>query len=196
MREANIYDKIARLHIDNIEQGFLPLLGPNFLALLYRAIDESESGVLLFSEQDGELIGFVSGADSMRSIYRRLLNHFPQLIFSLAPSLIYPRRFLKIIEILLYSVQRDHKAVLPKHELLSIVVCPEYRGKRVAQGLYMKLANYFRKNGANSFAIIVGDELKIAQRFYTAQGAKAVSKISVHKNVSSIVFLQDLNNDI
>ena len=196
MSEANIYDKIAKLYIENIEQGFLPLLGPNFLALLYRAIDESESGVLLFSEKDGELIGFVTGADSMRSIYRKLFNHFPRLIFSLAPSLIYPRRFLKIIEILLYSLQRNDKAVLPKHELLSIVVCPEYRGSRVAQGLYMRLANYFKKNGATSFAITVGDELKIAQRFYTAQGAKAVSKISVHKNASSTVFLQDLNNDM
>lgn len=42
-----VYHKVARLHCEHINQGFLATLGPPFLALLYEAIDQGEDSALI-----------------------------------------------------------------------------------------------------------------------------------------------------
>ena len=46
---SDIYRKVAQLHCDQINQGFLATLGPSFLTLLYDAIDKNKSSVLLIN---------------------------------------------------------------------------------------------------------------------------------------------------
>ena len=91
MHEPQIWRQVARLHADNLDQGFLATLGQRFLALMYRAIDECDSAVLLVEQRDGRVIGFVAGANSMGPIYRQMLRHWLRLIPSLFPALLNPR---------------------------------------------------------------------------------------------------------
>ena len=69
------YRCVAKLHAASIDQGFLSTLGPRFLALLYRAIDESPDSVLILAREDDQVVGFVAGTLDMGPVYRGLLRH-------------------------------------------------------------------------------------------------------------------------
>ena len=85
MDAAERYRQVAALHAGNIDQGFLATLGIPFLSMMYRAIDEAPGSVLLTEEQNGRVVGFVSGGDGMGAIYRRMLRHPLRLGLSLLP---------------------------------------------------------------------------------------------------------------
>ena len=42
MKNPSVYRQIAELHCSAIDQGFLAELGPAFLTLLYKALDQSQ----------------------------------------------------------------------------------------------------------------------------------------------------------
>lgn len=186
-----VYQRVAELHATNIDQGFLSSLGLRFLALLYRAIDESPSSVLLVAEHEGRIIGFISGGIGMRAIYSRMLRHWPQLLLALIPTLISPRRLLRIIEILRYSAGGvEAVAKLPHAELLSLAVDRAFRGQRYAEILYQRLAAYFEQHGIPEFKITVGSTLEPAHRFYRKMGAEPVAELELHPRSHSVIYVQ------
>jgi len=196
MNKQAIYRRVAQLHAENINQGFLSSLGLNFLMLLYQAIDESPVSVLILAWEDNQLVGFVSGALGMGSVYRQLLRYWPRLIMALAPSLLMPNRLWQIIEILRYSRGgHEHGTKLPAAELLSIVVDPAVRGRSHADRLYRQLTEFFAQRGEHEFKIIVGAALAPAHRFYRRMGAQPAAEIEIHQGVRSTVYVQALREE-
>lgn len=190
--EKRRYEQVARIHKDNIDQGFLSTLGVGFLALMYRAIDEAPDAILLVEEEQGTITGFVSGAKGMGSIYRQMFRHLPQLVIALAPTLLRPRSVWRIIEILRHSTDKSAFVGLPPFELLSISVPRAHRRKGIAQRLYARLADHFSEIGAPGFCIVVGSSLSEANPFYTQMGAQRVREITIHGHSKSHVYLHDL----
>ena len=188
-----VYRRVAQLHADNINQGFLSSLGPRFLALLYQAINESPASTLILARENGQVVGFVSGALGIGPVYRQMLRHWPHLMLALAPSLLMPRRLWRMIEILRYSRGNSNRGPqLPVAELLSIVVDPAFRGCSHADHLYCQLADFFAGRGERGFKIIVGAALAPAHRFYRRMGALPTAEIEVHQGARSIVYVQQL----
>ncbi|MDQ3058654.1 MAG: GNAT family N-acetyltransferase [Pseudomonadota bacterium] len=193
MNKADLYCTVAKLHIANINQGFLSTLGVGFVSLMYRAIDEGDDSVLLVARVNGEAIGFVAGATGMKPIYRRMLRYWPQLVWALLPSIFSPRRVWRIIEILRYSRNGGGGSsglVLPAAELLSIAVAPEFRGQRHAENLYQALCEHFLQCGMPAFKIVVGSALAPAHRFYRRMGAQPAAEVEVHQGSASTVYVQ------
>jgi ribosomal protein S18 acetylase RimI-like enzyme len=190
MTPSERYRQVAALHAANIDQGFLSTLGEPFLAQMYRALDEAEGSVLLTEEQDGRVVGFVSGAAGMGPIYRRMLRRPVRLGASLLPSLVRPARLKRIIEILRYSGRADANQPLPHAELLSIAVDRSARGTGVAERLYRRLQAHFAAHGIDAFRITVGDSLAPAHRYYRKMGAMPVGRIEVHAGEGSVVYVQ------
>ena len=188
------HQRVAQLHSENIDQGFLSTLGPRFLRLLYQAIDECPEACLLLAREGGQVVGFVAGTLNMGPVYRRLLRHWLALGLSLAPSLLIPRRLWCILEILRYSRGGHGGAnalpALPAAELLSIAVDPAYRGRGIAEDLYAGLKLFFATRGLGEFKIIVGAPLAPAHRFYRRMGAVPVTEIEVHRGDASTVYVQ------
>lgn len=184
------YRQVAALHAANIDRGFLSTLGQPFLALVYRAVDESPDGVLIMEVREGRVLGFVAGSVGMRTIYRRLLRRPLPLLFALAPSLFMPARLRRIFEILRYGRGGSGGARWPAAELLSIAVAPEARGQGVADALYGRLVEHFRSRGIGAFRIVVGDALGPAHRFYQRIGAMPAGRIEVHHGEGSRVYVQ------
>lgn len=187
------YRQTARLHIAAINQGFLPQLGESFLALMYRAIDESKAGLLITDIQDDRIVGFVSGCVSMRQIYARMLRHPLRLFCALAPSLLRPSRVKRILDILRYDGGGQPDTPLPHAELLSIAVDAAYRGQQRADALYQGLEQRFAALGEAAFKITVGQSLIPAHKFYTRMGASPVAEIEVHAGERSVVYVQDID---
>lgn len=189
MHELQIWQQVARLHADNLDQGFLATLGQRFLALMYRAIDECDSSVLLVEQRGDRVIGFVSGARSMGPIYRQMLRHWLRLIPSLFPALLNPGRVWRILEILRYSGNSVAVADLPAYELLSIAVDPSARGQGAAERLYMGLVGHCREHGVPAFKIVVGEALAPAHQFYQRMGAEVAGDTEVHRGEKSLVYV-------
>lgn len=186
-----IYRQVAAIHAAEINEGFLALLGPGFLELMYQAIDESPGSVLFVEMADDRVVGFVAGTRDMGPIYRRMMRNWVRLGFALLPSLVRPHRVWRILEILRYG-GGDGAAELPPHELLSIAVDRRWRGKGVAPALYQRLAAHFREAGADGFRIAVGDVLDTPHHFYRKMGAVPAAKIEVHRGQTSTIYVHSL----
>jgi len=195
MEHSDLYQQVARLHVNNINQGFLATLGIGFVSLMYQAVDEAQDSVLLVEERDGSVAGFVSGGCGMGAIYKQMLRSPFRLGLALIPSLLHPRRMLRIFEILRYSHGHSLPKGLPKAELLSIAVAPTCRGQQVADRLYRRLENHFQDAGITSFRIIVGERLAPAHRFYQRMGAVPVTDVEVHQGEVSTVYVHQLRHE-
>lgn len=182
------YREIAKIHIDCIDQGFLSTLGERFLALLYRCIDETHTAVLIVERSDGEITGFVSGGQGMKAIYKTMFRHFPSLAVSLAPAVFSPTKIWRIIEILRQNPASSNFE-RPAWELFSIAVIPKARGTGAAQNLYVNFRQALLEQEVYNFAIVVGENLGPAHRFYSNMGAKPESEIFVHGDSKSVVYV-------
>ncbi|WP_419177019.1 N-acetyltransferase family protein [Desulfosediminicola sp.] len=191
-RDKAFYRQVALLHMKGINRGFLPQLGQGFMTLLYEAIDGCNASVLIVEIENNEVIGFVSGAASMKPLYRQLLCKPLLLLMTLLPSLIRPQRLKRIYEILRYSSSAniDEELTLPEFELLSIVVAPAARGTGCSGRLYQKMIEYCEQQQIETFKIIVGDALAPAHRFYQRMGAKPLGRIEVHAGKGSVIYEQ------
>ena len=189
MTQAERYRQVARLHVRCLDQGFLATLGEGFLALMYEAIDRADETTLLVEEDSGQVQGFVTGGTGMGAIYKRMLRSPVRLARALAPALVRPSKVRRILEILRYSGAGVLPAGLPEAELLSIAVAPEWRGKAVADRLYGRLVEDFRKRRVEAFRITVGEALGPAHRFYQRMGAEVVGKVEVHGGEPSKVYV-------
>jgi len=183
--------EVANIHHEYLNTSFLSQLGAGFLFYLYASINECNETELIIAKSDRHVIGFVTGAESLKPIYTYLLKkYFFQASFKLIPHLFNLSKLKKITEVLLYSkneVQLSDTKHHPKAELLSIAVKKEYRGSGAAQELFHQLAAQFMLKGHSDFKIIVGSELEAAKRFYTKMGAKKIDKIHIHKEEESFI---------
>jgi ribosomal protein S18 acetylase RimI-like enzyme len=190
MSKRDFYRQVAQLHIANINQGFLSTLGVGFVSLLYQVIDEGGDSVLLTVERDGRVVGFVAGGMGMGSIYRRMFYHTPRLALALLPSLFFPRRIWRMLEILRYSRDNDQSSPWPRAELLSIALDPACRGQHLAETLYRRLTEFFESRGNTEFKIVVGAALAPAHKFYLRMGAEPVAQTEVHQGEHSTIYRQ------
>jgi ribosomal protein S18 acetylase RimI-like enzyme len=195
MHDKEVYRRVAQIHANNIDQGFLSTLGTPFLTLLYEAIDANESSVLLVARHKGQVVGFVSGAEGMGAIYRHLLRRFFKLAWALLPAMASPRKLWKIGEILLMSKKTQVRPDFPHAELLSIAIDPAQRGQGHAQNLYQELVEHFKGRRVSLFRIVVGEALPEAQRFYTKMGAQPLGQIEVHQGRVSLVYVHQISMD-
>ena len=192
MTENVIYRQIARIHIECLELGFLSTLGENFLTLLYESIDECPSSILLVEKDGDQVVGFIAGARSMRPIYFQLFRRLPKLIWALRGIVFSPRKIWQIVEVILHSNSGSSWQRGASHELLSIAVSSNFRGKGIATKLYKRLEYYCAKRGVDSFCIFVGDDLKAAKLFYAKMGAIVVGECYLHSKKRSLIYLQKL----
>lgn len=195
MHSPEVYRQVARLHAGNIDQGFLSSLGLPFLTLLYEAIDSNDSSVLLLAKLDGNVIGFVAGAEGMGSIYRQLLRRWPRLTWALLPALLSPRKVWKMVEILLLDKKSQPLSILPHAELLSIAVEASHRSQGHAADLYVELVLHFRERKLDGFKIVVGESLAAAHKFYQRMGATPVGRVEVHQGQTSVMYVHHLATD-
>lgn len=188
------YRQIADLHIANLDQSFLASLGPTFLSEVYRAMDKSDSGSLIYESVDGQAVGFVTGGTSMGPIYKAMFPRIAIWGLPLALQLLSLRRIRRVMDILRYSQSPDQGGVdaLPDAELFSIAVSPSVRGKGVAQKLYTRLLDDFKVKGIERFRIVVGSELAPAHKFYLKMGAEVAADIELHSGETSKVYVHTI----
>lgn len=181
--------KIAEIHYQEINQGFLSQLGERFLANLYQAMIKSPLAFVVVAKANNRIIGLISGCVNLKKFYRYFIKrYFVQVFFVL---LLQIRNFKKIFETLKCSQNNKN---LPKAELLSIAVIKKYQGRGIAQKLFKKFLQEMQKRKIKKFKVVVGEDLIRAIKFYEKMGFKFYSCTSIHNNQKSRIYIYDKKN--
>ncbi len=193
--EKDVLSKIANLHKENIKTGFLSSLGDDFLICVYKSISIAENSILITYIKNNEVVGFISGTLDITEIKKNLKKKCFPIFMKLAIKLVLnPIKLKKLFETYKYS--SEDKKSYPFNlnaELLSIVVSPNHRGKGIAPILYKELIKSFKEKNIKEFKIVVGAQLKEAQKFYEKMGAEKVAEFELHKGEKSFIYIQKVD---
>ena len=179
-------DEVAKLHIQEINTGFISSLGLPFVKALYKAIAEHESS-FGFVEQDGDVIqGFLVFASNLNHLYKTMfLKKLPRLFFPLIGKLLFFKTLQNIYETLFYP--RKTKILnLPEAELLSIAVAKSFQGRGIARQLVQEGLKECAKRNIKSVKVLVDIANEAANTLYLHNGFRLANQITSHGVLSNI----------
>lgn len=176
---------LGALHGARISEGFLPTLGPRFLALLYRRIARSPHAFALAAVRDGEVVGFAAAATDLGALYREfLLRDGVRAGLAAAPRLL--RSWRKVLETLRYPAAG---AALPDAEILAVAVAPGAAGQGVGRTLVDGAVAELRRRGIDAVKVVAGADNAAALALYRACGFTTGERRSVHEGTTSEVLV-------
>jgi ribosomal protein S18 acetylase RimI-like enzyme len=184
-------ERAATLHASEITEGFLPSLGRPFLVRLYRRVVRSPRSFLLVAQDDGAVVGFVAGTESVRDLYRSFLLH-DGAVATLAALPRVARSWRRVAETLRYPAgaeadPRGDGSALPQAELLAIAVAPAARGHGIGRRLVEALTTEFERRGVRAIRVVVGADNDTAIDLYERSGFTKAARIEVHRGTPSQV---------
>ncbi|MEU4692644.1 GNAT family N-acetyltransferase [Actinoplanes sp. NPDC023714] len=186
---------IARMHVDEVPDGFLSSLGEPVLRLLYRHAAASRlSAVLLAEDADtGEPLGYICGAVDTSALFaefarRRWAAAVPMIV----PRLMHPARAWRMVETLTYPAAPE--GALPRAEILNFVVRPAMRGRGVAARLFEHLMRWYADRGVPAVKIVTGEEQRRAHGFYERAGSVLHGRTAIHRGTQSRIYVHKLGD--
>ena len=166
----NNIDQVAKIHQKELS-GFLSQLGVRFLEKFYRvSLDISEMFTYI-DENQGKVMGFVSGIENPRGLNKKVImkEPFGFIYHILRYFITHPTEGVKIVKTLTYPGFTSNSP-----ELLSIAVSKAYQKKGIGKKLFEKVIQEFRERGYDKFKISVYDRLE-ANGFYQKMGCKKIT---------------------
>lgn len=192
LANKNEAGQIAKIHVREINQGFLSQLGEKFLTKLYEAMIVSSEAFIVVAEETDSVVGFIGGCVNVNHFYRDFLRkHGPGAAFMLLPKIFKPSILKQIFETLRYPHQKEEIEV-PKAELLTIAVLREFHRQGLAQKLFAKFISEMNERGIKQFKVLVGEGLSPAIAFYEKVGFRFRSSMVVHKNKLSKIYVYNI----
>jgi len=183
--------EIAKIHKQEINQGFLSQLGIKFLAKLYEAMILSKESFVVVAKENNQIIGFISGCVNVKNFYKDFLkNHTFSAIIILLPKFFNFVTIKKIFETLKYSKRKEDN--LPEAELLVIASKREFHGKGIALKTFECFINEMKKREIEQFKVIVGENLSRAIGFYKKMGFSFHSNTNIHGKESSRIYIYNI----
>lgn len=180
--------EIAKIHKEEIKEGFLSSLPLVFLEKLYSAAIESD--FIIVAEGSGMIVGFMAGTTDIKKLYSVFLKrYFFHSVIILFFKIFNFSALKKIIENLLYPKKEQD---LPKAELITVAVKKEFQGNGLAGEMLALFQQEMKNKGVDVFKVIVGEELKPAIKFYEKSGFKFLKNISLHNDEPSRVYIFEL----
>lgn len=173
----------ARLHAEQITEGYLSSLGPRFLRLLYRRVVRWPRSFLLVAEEDGVVVGHAAATESVGGLYRQFLLHDGVHAAAVAaPAL--ARQWHSALETLRYP-SGHHR--LPSAELLAVAVAAECRGRGIGRGLVDAANKELVRRGIADARVVVAADNVPAMALYRSSGFRPAASIQVHADARSEV---------
>lgn len=122
-------NEVAGIHSESFPGFFLTFLGKKFLSLYYRDVSKSKYGLSLVFEENGKIVGFITGMRSPKYFYADFIkDHWPELIIISFKAIIKkPSAIYKLFKGFLYP--KNSSAGGNTMNLSSVAVLPEMQGK-------------------------------------------------------------------
>lgn len=181
-------DAVARLHLEQLSESFLSIVGERFLRVLYRRMARNEGSTLLVAQLHGEIVGFIAGTRDTGRFYRDFLRHDAvRACATAAPALV--RHPWTTVETLRYGRGSGSAADLPPAELLSLAVAPAARRNGIAGALIGALQQDFSAQGVSAIKVTVAADNTTAITAYRRCGFRTATRVEVHRGRSSEVLV-------
>lgn len=183
--------QVARIHINEMDTGFLSSLGDRPTELVYSHASQSKLCILILAinPETNNVCGFVLGTLDTSSLYKQFLRQkLFQSFICIAPKLISAYKIRGALESLAYP-KKTQFLNTPKAELLAVAVTKEHRGTGLARQLWGKLIESFKEKGITEFKITTGDDLIPAHKFYEKMGAKRSVLVEIHKEHRAWIYI-------
>jgi ribosomal protein S18 acetylase RimI-like enzyme len=180
---------VARLHADQISEGFLSFLGPRFLARLYRRIVRDPDSFLLVADLRGQDVGFIAGSTDVRGLYRRFLvrDGIPAACAA-APRLLVGWR--RVVETLGHGTSNAAGAGSGSGtgaELLSVAVAPDRQGQGLGRRLVASFLEELEVRSCPSGHVVVGAGNVGAVALYERCGFVVTDRFELHAGTPSLL---------
>lgn len=193
---GNVFPQLARIHCQEVAEGFLTSLGPFFLAQLYRSLAAAPGSFLFAALRHEDVLGFICGATETRRIYRHfLLRRAWWLAPIIAPQLVGSARRLRLSWETWCYPSRSQRHALPHAEILNFCVRSSEQGQGLGKRLFSELVGEFQRRRVRHIRIVTGQQQRRAQRFYDGVGATRQQRIEVHHGSQSIAYVYDVMAD-
>lgn len=178
------------LHIEALPDGFLPMLGQDFLKILYHGMLEHGLGFGFVYTIDDKVVGFALASKDTSQLFREIVR---KKWYLLAPAVFKkiiraPSILMKIFETLSYPSKGSNEG---DAELLVIAVDKDYRGKRIGSELISSLNDRFMRENINEYKVSVYSDNKNANEFYKSIGFRFGHSLSMYQKEFN-VFKYDL----
>jgi N-acetylglutamate synthase-like GNAT family acetyltransferase len=164
---------IVKLHLENLKDGLLFLLGDKILTLFYSEILADKDCFVFVDCDNNEIIGVAASTVNSKFVFSNFKNkYFFKLFFGLLGILAFhPSLLFKFIFMGTYPEY-------PKEELMMLFIDQKNRGKGVGAGLVGQTVKEFRKYNAKSFKISILSMNSKGRNFYEKFGFKIKSKFT------------------
>lgn len=176
----------GRLHTELITEGFLPVLGPRFLRLLYRRIVLDPGSFLLVAGDGPALDGFVAGTSDVSALYRAFIlrDGLAAAGAAAVPLLTHWRR---VVETMRHGAPGGGVGTGRGVELLSIAVAKEAQGRGVGRALVAAFLREVVDRAASAAYVVVGADNDAAISLYRSAGFADAQELELHAGTPSKV---------
>ncbi len=182
----NDVSEIAKIHEEEIKEGFLSSLKTAFLRKFYEAIVDSKDSFCIVAREGNIVTGFVSGVADINIFYNYFFkNYFFILIPVFLPKIFDFNIIKKVVENIFYPKKTKN---FPSAELLTMAVKREFQGKGTGSHLLQRFVSEMEKRQIKIFKVLVGKEMD-ALNFYKKNGFQQIEEINLHGDESSIVLI-------
>lgn len=178
-------DRVAQLHAERIDEGFLTSLGVPFLHRLYRRVLRSPDAFIIVEDGDHGIVGFVAGVADLGALYRRFMTHDGALAaLRAAPRLV--RAIPRVLETMRYPTTT---AYLPDAEILAVAVAADHAGRGIGRQLVDAATTAFRTRGIDAAKVVTTSDNPAALAMYRACGFVSSAEVKVHAGRESEVLV-------
>jgi GNAT superfamily N-acetyltransferase len=183
---------VARLHAEEIRQGFLSRLGEPFLRALYVGIAKDPGSRVLVAAMGATVIGFCAYSRNVTAMYRSVLCR-RGVILGLAtlPRSLNPSVLVDIVDTLSYP-SKQQAAHLPAAEILAIAVSRSMHGRGIGRALLEAACAQAAGDGEPEVKVLAGAALEQANAFYLQNGFVLRTQIIQHGEPLN-VYVRHLN---
>jgi ribosomal protein S18 acetylase RimI-like enzyme len=180
---------VGALHAEQIPGGFLAVLGPDFLARLYRRITRTSGSFLLVADADGRVAGFIAGSPDVRALYREFLVHDgPAAAIGAARRLLGGWR--RALETLRHGAPGT-TGTGRGTELLAVAVDPAWQGRGIGARLVDTFLTRVRADGGRAAYVVVAADNTPAVGLYRSAGFTEVGDFELHAGTTSLLMQWD-----
>ncbi len=177
--DPQVFADCARLHVELIHHGALPLLGERFIAELYRGLAGARRSGVWRAVREGRTVGFLAGcADIRRAALAVLVRRGPRLA-GLGTLRLAHRGVRRMAFAAIRYVPRrggDREAA----ELLAIAVDPAVQGTGAGRRLVARFEKALRTWGIERYAVSTNRDEVGSNAFYRGLGFEDAGLIQHH----------------
>jgi ribosomal protein S18 acetylase RimI-like enzyme len=178
----------AALHAERITEGFLPTLGPAFLARLYRRIVRDPGSFIVVAVDRDRVVGMCACTEDLGALYRAFVLR-DGVIAGLrsAPRIL--RSLRRVIETVRYPGTEDTHD-LPAAEVLAVAVDAARSGEGIGRLVVGAALAEFDRRGTARVKVVASGDNEAALGLYRAVGFVDAARLEVHAGTESVVLVR------